>query len=69
MAFFSHSRPVADGVFGRSFGFSFGEIFGRVTAWNDQRVTRNQLEKLSDRELNDIGLCRSDIATVVSQLR
>lgn len=30
--------------------------------WNDARVTRNALAKLSDRELDDIGLCRADIA-------
>lgn len=29
--------------------------------WNDARVTRNTLAKLSDRELDDIGLCRGDI--------
>lgn len=30
-------------------------------AWNDGRVTRNALGKLSDRELDDIGLCRGDV--------
>jgi uncharacterized protein YjiS (DUF1127 family) len=30
-------------------------------AWNDARVTRKALNKLSDRELDDIGLCRGDI--------
>lgn len=29
--------------------------------WNDARVTRNALNKLSDRELDDIGLCRGDL--------
>ncbi|MCU0903119.1 MAG: DUF1127 domain-containing protein [Tabrizicola sp.] len=29
--------------------------------WNDARVTRKALNKLSDRELDDIGLCRGDI--------
>ena len=33
-------------------------------AWNDARVTRNALGKLSDRELDDIGLCRADIYTL-----
>ncbi|MEH7830166.1 DUF1127 domain-containing protein [Gemmobacter denitrificans] len=36
-------------------------IFGGLAAWNDARVTRNALAKLSDRELDDIGLCRGDI--------
>jgi uncharacterized protein YjiS (DUF1127 family) len=30
-------------------------------AWNDARVTRKALNKLSDRELDDIGLCRGDV--------
>tara|TARA_R110002124_G_scaffold133556_7_gene296155 strand:- start:7186 stop:7395 length:210 start_codon:yes stop_codon:yes gene_type:complete len=69
MAFFAYSRPVADGVFGRSFGLSFGEVFARLIAWNDQRLTRNALNKLSDRELNDIGMSRSDIEDAVSRMR
>ena len=32
-----------------------------LRAWNDARVTRNALAKLSDRELDDIGLCRGDV--------
>ncbi len=35
-----------------------------VVAWNDARVTRNALSALSDRELEDIGLCRGDIDSV-----
>jgi uncharacterized protein YjiS (DUF1127 family) len=35
-----------------------------MTSWNDARVTRNALNKLSDRELDDIGLCRGDIETL-----
>lgn len=69
MAFFAHSRPVADGVFGRSFGLSFGDVFARIVAWNDKRVTRNVLNKLTDRELDDIGLHRSEIEAVVRNLR
>ena len=30
-------------------------------AWNSGRVTRKALSKLSNRELDDIGLCRGDI--------
>jgi len=33
-------------------------------AWNDARVTRNALGKLSDRELDDIGLCRGDVEAI-----
>lgn len=35
--------------------------FGSFAAWNDARVTRKALNRLSDRELDDIGLCRGDI--------
>lgn len=36
-------------------------IADKVATWNDARMTRNALGKLSDRELDDIGLCRGDI--------
>jgi uncharacterized protein YjiS (DUF1127 family) len=32
--------------------------------WNDARVTRKALSKLTDRELDDIGLCRGDIEMI-----
>lgn len=35
--------------------------FGR---WNDARITRKALGNLSDRELDDIGLCRGDIEMI-----
>jgi uncharacterized protein YjiS (DUF1127 family) len=43
----------------------FSTMVGVVAAWNDTRITRNALSKLSDRELEDIGLCRGDIDFVV----
>lgn len=43
----------------------FSNLVGVVSAWNDARITRNALSKLSDRELEDIGLCRGDIDIVV----
>lgn len=36
-------------------------VVNAFQAWNDARVTRKALNKLSDRELDDIGLCRGDI--------
>jgi uncharacterized protein YjiS (DUF1127 family) len=39
-------------------------MFAAVVAWSDARVTRNALSSLSDRELEDIGLSRGDIAAV-----
>lgn len=32
--------------------------------WNDRRITRKVLSALSDRELDDIGLCRGDLESV-----
>ncbi len=34
------------------------------SAWNDARMTRKALGKLSDRELDDIGLCRGEIEMI-----
>jgi uncharacterized protein YjiS (DUF1127 family) len=67
MAVFAQSRPVTAGVFGG--GFSFGALVATYAAWNDRRITRRELSKLSDRELEDIGLCRAEIDTVVDQIR
>ena len=39
-------------------------VVASVVAWNDARVTRNSLSTLTDRELEDIGLCRGDIELV-----
>jgi uncharacterized protein YjiS (DUF1127 family) len=38
--------------------------FATLANWNDRRMTRSALGKLSDRELDDIGLCRGDIDNV-----
>jgi uncharacterized protein YjiS (DUF1127 family) len=43
------------------FGQFFASLYARFNSWNDARVTRNALSQLSDRELEDIGLCRGDI--------
>jgi uncharacterized protein YjiS (DUF1127 family) len=40
---------------------SISDVSRSFSAWNDGRVTRNALGKLSDRELDDIGLCRGDV--------
>ena len=51
----SHNRAAA------GLGSVFARVTATVAAWNDARVTRKALSKLSDRELDDIGLCRGDI--------
>lgn len=40
------------------------EVSARLASWNDGRVTRKALSKLSDRELDDIGLCRGDVELI-----
>lgn len=51
-------------------------IFGRIravltvvglalTVWRDNRSTKRALYALSDRELNDIGLSRDEIQTLI----
>ncbi len=42
----------------------FGDFGSKFAGWNDARVTRNALGKLSDRELDDIGLCRGDVELI-----
>jgi len=46
------------------FGGVFGTLVSAMVAWNDTRATRNALSRLTDRELDDIGLTRADIDTV-----
>lgn len=41
-------------------------IVAMLAAWNDARATRKALSKLSDRELDDIGLTRGDIEFIAS---
>lgn len=54
--------------------FSTGRIaklvanaFGAIAAWNDTRITRKSLSKLTARELADIGLSFGDIETISSR--
>lgn len=46
--------------------FSVSSLIGAVVAWNDARMTRNSLNKLSARELDDIGLVRGDIEAIAN---
>jgi uncharacterized protein YjiS (DUF1127 family) len=70
MAAFETNRPVAGGaLFGGRVSAVFADTLAAVAAWNDARVTRNALGKLSDRELDDIGLCRGDIDQLTADAR
>lgn len=66
MAAFDTTRPSA--------GLSAGRIssllvsaFAAVAAWNDARITRKSLSKLTARELEDIGLTVGDIDAVATR--
>jgi uncharacterized protein YjiS (DUF1127 family) len=52
-------------------GFSLlnpvSSLVASIASWNDARVTRNALAKLSDRELDDIGLSRGDIEFIAAR--
>ena len=62
MAAIETSRPAPFGAITTYRAVNgFAGIFAAFKAWNDARVTRKALSKLSDRELDDIGLCRGDI--------
>lgn len=65
MAVTYSSRTIANGASfgGRVFG-AFATLFGTLADWNDTRATRSALGKLTDRELDDIGLTRADIERV-----
>lgn len=63
MAAFDTTRPVAVLSAGR-FLRSAQDMFGAFATWNDARMTRKALSKLTTRELEDIGLTRSDIANI-----
>lgn len=68
MAAFDISRPAYGSapVANRAAGF-FTSVFGGMAAWNDARLTRNALNALTDRELEDIGLVRGDIEDVAQR--
>ena len=66
MASFDTTRPVAGQSAGKISGF-FMNMFSALAAWNDARITRNSLSKLTARELDDIGLTFSDIEEIATR--
>lgn len=47
----------------------FASLVSAVAEWNDERRTRHALDGLTDRELDDIGLCRGDIDAIARSAR
>ena len=54
------NRSVAVGGVGNI----VAHIISLFASWKDTHVTRRELGRLSDRELDDIGLCRGDIERI-----
>lgn len=55
------NRPLGAGI---SAAKVFTSLVGRLSAWNDARVTQKALYALTDRELDDLGLIRGDIEAI-----
>lgn len=45
---------------------ALSNLVAQIAAWNDARVTRKALSTLSNRELDDLGLCRGDIDDIAN---
>ena len=56
------ARLVTKGL--RGIGTVLGTLGNAVMSWPRRRATYQQLTRLSDRELSDIGMVRGDIARV-----
>lgn len=52
-------------VGGAPAGFGLGALMTLISDWRSARQTRKALMALSDEELDDIGLARSDIERIV----
>ena len=63
MAAFDTTRPVAVLNAGR-ITTVFTDMVATFTTWNDARITRKALTKLTMRELDDIGLTYADVDTI-----
>lgn len=57
------NRPLVAGLNGTRI---LSGAVAQFAAWNDARVTRKALSKLSNRELDDLGLNRGDIEDIAA---
>jgi uncharacterized protein YjiS (DUF1127 family) len=65
---YTTGSSVAGHSIGHHFNSAFARLFGAFAAWNDTRVTRNALSRLSAHELDDLGLSRGDLENIGSKL-
>lgn len=56
-------------LLGYRVGSAVMALVDTLRAWNGARVTRNALSRLSDRELDDIGLTRGEIENLSKRTR
>ena len=66
MAAFDTTRPATGLSAGRTSSI-FTSAFATIASWNDARITRNSLSKLTARELDDIGLTYGDIDAIATR--
>lgn len=70
MAAFETTRPAPFGAIATyRLVQRFSDLHAALVEWNDARKTRAALSRLSDRELDDIGLCRGDIDDICARHR
>ena len=68
MSMITHSQPIAHHQGRTAFvRNAFASVMDFVRGHMQRMETRAELERLTDRELNDIGLCRADIDAVVNR--
>lgn len=68
MAAYETTR-TAQGAFGGRLSSFVSGLVAAFAEWNEVRLTRAALAKLSDRELVDIGLSRGDIEYIAKHSR
>lgn len=59
-----HAPSKFAGDIAGSLGAALRVFVNKVALWNETRQTREILNRLSDRELADIGLSRGEIASL-----
>ncbi|WP_425100320.1 DUF1127 domain-containing protein [Tropicibacter sp. S64] len=69
MSTYDVNRNYATAHAANRVGYYIVSAVSMLAAWNDARQTRKSLAALTDRELDDIGLSRSEIEDVVARGR
>ena len=67
MAAYDTTRTHSDSSIGGRITLLMTSLLDSVANWNDARITRKSLSRLSARELDDIGLCRGDIDMIAAK--